>query len=73
MFFKKQEIEATDSVQERLDTIIELVKDLQKSDFDRLTDAMALIWQGYDKVRKIEDRVQKESRSDMLELEELGE
>lgn len=70
MFFKKQELEATDSVQERLDTIIELVKDLQKSDFDRLTDAMALIWQGYEKVRKIED---KQAKKDDIDLSELME
>ena len=70
MFRRNQEAEVTDSVQERLDTIIELVKDLQKSEFDKLTDAMALIWQGYDKVRKIED---KQAKKDDIDLSELME
>ena len=38
--------------------------------FDKLTDAMALIWQGYDKVRKIED---KQAKKDDIDLSELME
>lgn len=67
MFKKQEEI---DSVQERLDTIIELVKDLPKADFDKLIDAMKLIYQGYEKVRKIE---QKQSKADDIDLSELME
>ena len=66
--FKKNE--ETDNVQERLDTIIELVKDLPKADFDKLLDAMKLIWQGYEKVRKIED---KQAKKDDIDLSELME
>lgn len=67
MFKKDVEI---DNVQERLDTIIELVKDLPKADFDKLLDAMKLIWQGYEKVRKIED---KQAKKDDIDLSELME
>ena len=67
MFKKDVEI---DNVQERLDTIIELVKDLPKADFDKLLDAMKLIYQGYEKVRRIE---QKQSKSDDIDLSDLME
>ena len=59
MCFKKKLV--LESVAEqRFDTIIELVKDLPRADFNRLMDAMKLAYEGYQKVKNVKTIDEKE-------------
>lgn len=59
MCFKKKLV--LESVAEqRFDTIIALVKDLPRADFNRLLDAMKLAYEGYQKVKNVKTIDEKE-------------
>ena len=42
----------TDRVEERFQTIVTLIKDLDKREFNRLVEGMTLAWEAYNKVRQ---------------------
>ena len=48
--FKKHKTTLTSS-ETKLNTIIDLIKDLPRSDYNRLKDGMDLIYSGYQKIR----------------------
>lgn len=50
MFFKKEREHLTSS-EVKLNTIIELIKDLPRADYNRLKEGMDLIYNGYQKIR----------------------
>ena len=50
MLFKKHKPTLTSS-ETKLNTIIDLIKDLPKADYNRLKDGMDLIYNGYQKIR----------------------
>lgn len=54
----------------KLNTIVDLVKDLSKSDYNRLRDGMDLIYNGYQKIRNAKTSEEKEL-SDVNDLERL--
>lgn len=51
------------SIDERYQMAIELIKDLDKSEFNKLMDGLNLAWQGYDRIRKVQTRDEKENKS----------
>lgn len=58
---KKQQIQpAGDPVEQRFGSMMELIKDLSKSDYNRLKKAMDLGWQSYQIVRNVKTEDEKE-------------
>lgn len=56
---KKNKIE--DRVEQKFQTIVSLVKDLDKKEFNRLKKGMELAWQGYQEVRQAKTLDEKET------------
>ena len=57
--FKK--VKVTDA-EAKFNLIIDIVKDLDKTEFKRFIDATTLAWQGYDKLLRVQTREEKETR-----------
>lgn len=55
MFKRKRTVE-----QDRFDAGVELVKDLSKAEKDKMLAGLDLVWQGYEKVRTVKTREEKE-------------
>ena len=68
MFKKKHKVE--DPVEEKFSIIIDLVKDLDRSNFNRLKDAMDLGYSAYQKVRNVKTADEKEV-ADILNAERI--
>lgn len=52
MFKKVRKIKYTDRVEERFQTIVGLIRDLDKKEFNRLMEGMQLAWEAYSKVKQ---------------------
>lgn len=59
MCFKKKR-QPEDRVEARFQTIVALVRDLDKKEFNRLKKGMDLAWQGYQEVRQAKTNAEKE-------------
>lgn len=59
MCFKKKP-RTEDRVEARFQTIVSLVRDLDKKEFNRLKKGMDLAWQGYQEVRQAKTNAEKE-------------
>lgn len=59
MCFKKKH-QPEDRVEARFQTIVALVRDLDKKEFNRLKKGMDLAWQGYQEVRQAKTNAEKE-------------
>lgn len=57
---KKRRSESTDIFEVRFQTAVDLIKDLDKKEFNRFIDGLTLTWQGYDKIRQVQSREEKE-------------
>ena len=57
---KRPMIKTTDPSEAKINTIIDLIKDLEQADYNRLRDGMDLIYKGYQKVRKSKTKVEKD-------------
>lgn len=57
MLFKKKKIE--DSVEERFNTVVELIKDLPRPEYRRLKEAMDLAYDSYQKIRNVKTEEEK--------------
>lgn len=57
---KKNHSQYTDRVEERFQTIITLVRDLDKREFNRLQEGMQLAWEAYSKVRQAKSNEERE-------------
>lgn len=68
MFKKRHRVE--DPVEEKFSVIIDLVKDLDRSNFNRLKDAMDLGYSAYQKVRNVKTADEKEV-ADILNAERI--
>ena len=44
----------TDKVEERFQTALNLVKDLDRREFKRFVDGLTLAWQGYDRIKQVQ-------------------
>lgn len=60
MFRKVHNKKSTDNVEERFQTIVELIKDLEKKEFNRLVEGITLAWEAYNKVRQARPVSEKE-------------
>lgn len=58
--FKKHSKPTLTSSETKLNTIIDLIKDLPKADYNRLKDGMDLIYNGYQKIRNARTADEKE-------------
>ena len=58
--FKKHTAQAISSSEAKLNTIIELVKDLPRADYNRLREGMELIYNGYQKIKNAKTNDEKE-------------
>lgn len=57
-----------DKVEQRFQQAVELVKDLDKREFNRLIDGIELAWQSYNKIRQVQTVDEKEM-ADIAEVE----
>lgn len=57
-----------DKVEQRFQQAVNLVKDLDKREFNRLIDGIELAWQSYDKIRQVQTIDEKEM-ADITEVE----
>lgn len=51
----------TDKVEERFQTALNLVKDLDRREFKRFVDGLTLAWQGYDRIKQVQTIDEKEA------------
>lgn len=58
--FRKQNTQTISSSEAKLNTIIELVKDLPRADYNRLREGMELIYNGYQKIKNAKTSDEKE-------------
>lgn len=58
--FKTYERQVEDAAEARFQQVLELVKDLDKKEFNKLIEATKLAWQGYDKMRQVQTIDEKE-------------
>ena len=77
MLFRKKEV--ADSVEERFNTAVLLIKDLPRPDYRRLKEAMDLAYDSYQKIRNVkteeEKAIEKEAKqgSDIEVIEKVME
>ena len=69
MFRKKKHI-VEDPVEQRFDSMMELIKDLPRGDYNRLKDAMDLGYNAYQKVKNVKTVDEKEN-GDILSAEKV--
>lgn len=50
-----------DNTEARFQKVLGLVKDLDKREFNKLKEALDLAWQGYEKIRQVQTREEKEN------------
>lgn len=60
MFKKVRKKQYTDRLEERFQTIVGLIKDLERKEFNRLQEGMQLAWESYNKVRQARPASEKE-------------
>lgn len=70
MIFKRKKNNSCDPVAEKFSIIIDLVKDLDRSNFNRLKGAMDLGYSAYQKVRNVKTADEKEVE-DILSAERI--
>lgn len=59
-FFERESKQTKNSSEIKLNSIIKLVKDLSRSDFNRLHEGMELIYNGYQKIKNTKSNNEKE-------------
>lgn len=67
MFRRKKTVEE-DQVEQRFATMMELIKDLPRADYNRLKDAMDLGYNAYQKVKNVKTAIEKEN-TEFLQVE----
>lgn len=60
MLFKKTKTQFTPSSETKLNTIVDLIKDLPRPDYNRLREGMDLIYNGYQKIKNAKTNDEKE-------------
>ena len=68
--FKKQPKKSEDKLEERLDTISELTRDLEKPEFNRLLDALKSVFDARQKLKGVKTNEEKEN-ADIYEAEKV--
>lgn len=70
MFIRSKKKRTSDRVEERFQTVVGLIRDLDKKEFNRLKSGMELAWQAYSKVREVKSQAEKEVE-DIEESEQI--
>lgn len=70
MIFFRRKKAVIDPVEKRFDTMMELIKDLPRGDYNRLKDAMDLGYSAYQKVKNVKTADEKEI-ADIVKAEVL--
>lgn len=70
MFKVRKQKKIKDAVEQTFDTMMNLIKDLPKTDYKRLKDAMDLGYDAYQKVRNVKTIDEKDT-ADISEIEGL--
>ena len=60
MLFRKTKTQLITSSEAKLNTIIDLIKDLPRPDYNRLREGMELIYNGYQKIKNAKTNDEKE-------------
>ena len=68
--FRKKQHKFEDPSEQRFDSMMELIKDLPKADYNRLKKAMDLGWQSYQTVRNVKTDDEKETE-EISEVEKV--
>lgn len=68
--FKSRAKRNADKVEANFQQGLNLVKDLDKKEFNRFIDGLTLAWQGYDRIRRVQTIDEKEN-SDIDEAEKV--
>ena len=58
-----------DRVEDRFQTAVDMIKDLDKQEFKRLVRGMDLAWQAYDAMRKVQT-IEEKTADDIEQLEQ---
>lgn len=61
LFRRQRKMARKDKVEARFQAVVDLIRDLDKRDFNRLKDGMDLAWQAYQKVGKAQTTLEKET------------
>ena len=70
LWFSKRRNKSVDRVEAKFQTVVDLIKDLDRREFNRLKDGMELCWQGYQKVSQTKTTEEKEN-ADIDEAEKI--
>lgn len=57
---KRKQNKSPDYFEDRFQIGVDLIKDLEKKEFNKFIDGLTLTWQGYDKIRQVQSREEKE-------------
>lgn len=70
MIFKRKQKKSEDKLEERLDTISELTRDLERPEFNRLLDALKSVFDARQKLKGVKTNEEKEN-ADIYEAEKI--
>ena len=70
MIFRKKPKKSEDKLEERLDTISELTRDLERPEFNRLLDALKSVFDARQKLKGVKTNEEKEN-ADIYEAEKI--
>lgn len=59
-FSHKKKSVSVDRVEAKFQAVVDLIRDLDKKEFNRLKEGMDLVWQGYQKVSQAKTATEKE-------------
>lgn len=59
-WFSKKKNKIEDKVEARFQIVVDLIRDLDKKELNRLIEGMQLVWQGYNKVEQAKTTDEKE-------------
>ena len=59
-WFSKKTNKSVDRVEAKFQAVVDLIRDLDRKEFNRLKEGMELVWQGYNKVGQAKTTIEKE-------------
>lgn len=60
-WFLRKKKQSIDRVEAKFQAVVDLIRDLDRKEFNRLKDGMELVWQGYNKVEQSRSAEDKEN------------
>ena len=68
-FLHRKKNKTEDRVEAKFQAVVDLIRDLDRKEFNRLKEGMELVWQGYNKVGQAKTTIEKEMED--IELPEM--